>query len=294
MADYEGGVTDRKIRSSPTQARLRENVIDLGSAELLSVSIPLIIYLLMSDMCSHVNLQIYKSQQQLVSMIDNIKLDLEKRASQAIETRFQKPSDTYYHLEELKREASSLSSSIKNPVTRLGFEQAMDAALSVLSNSVNIYETPIRQEKTIVQSFSNSKLFTISTPFGSVHIRTVTILFADCSYKLRSTITMHPSRFLQLCGVKFGIKFALSQSYGSLTHTLKGYRAVPDDAAIFKLCKEGRTDAISHLFDEGHASPFDTDSFGRTPLMVCISIFPNSSTTRSISTVCVLIDSLPI
>ncbi|ESZ91362.1 hypothetical protein SBOR_8246 [Sclerotinia borealis F-4128] len=94
------------------------------------------------------------------------------------------------------------------------------------------------------------------------------MFFADDTNTMRTTITMHPSRFLQLCGVRFGLRFALSKAPGNIEHALQAYRAVPDNAIIFKLCWEGRIDAINLLFEQGLASPLDTDSYGQTPLMI--------------------------
>ncbi|KAF7859636.1 hypothetical protein EAF04_008715 [Stromatinia cepivora] len=94
------------------------------------------------------------------------------------------------------------------------------------------------------------------------------MFFADDTCKVRTTITLHPSRFLQLCGVRFGLKIALSKSPGTIEHALRAYTAVPDNAIIFKLCWEGRTEAINLLFEKGLASPWDTDSYGETPLMI--------------------------
>ncbi|KAF7914436.1 uncharacterized protein EAF01_000842 [Botrytis porri] len=87
----------------------------------------------------------------------------------------------------------------------------------------------------------------------------------------RTNLTMHPSRMLQLCGVSLGVRIALSKSGKTFKPELKAYRAIADDSTIFRLCRGGRTDAIRYLFDEGLASPRDTDSYGRTPLMFAAS-----------------------
>ncbi|TGO65640.1 hypothetical protein BELL_1002g00010 [Botrytis elliptica] len=155
-------------------------------------------------------------------------------------------------------------------LARQNSSQAMDLAFSTLSNPTDRSGHTGPQKKSLLddQEYSFS---TIKTPFGTISLHTNTMLFADNTCKMRTDFIMHPSRLLQLCGVNLEIRISLLKSYGALKHELKAYRAVPNDAAIFMLCKEGRIDAIRYLFDAGLASPLDTDSFGRTPLMMAAS-----------------------
>ncbi|TGO43124.1 hypothetical protein BHYA_0003g00780 [Botrytis hyacinthi] len=213
------------------------------------------------------SMQTYKSQQQLINMVDGIKLDLQELASKTVVITSRDPPDSNVHFEALKVEARALACTIKNHVMRLGFERAMDLAFSTLSNPT---KRTLRRKSVFLHNKEHS-FSTINTPFGTVNICTTTSSFADGTYKSRTNLIMHPSRLLQLCGVSLGVRIALSKSCGTFNPELKAYRTVPNDSTIFRLCRDGRIDAIRCLFDEGLASPRDTDSCGRTPLMIAAS-----------------------
>ncbi|TGO66788.1 hypothetical protein BOTNAR_0054g00270 [Botryotinia narcissicola] len=194
-------------------------------------------------------------------------LDLQGLASKTVVITSRDAPDSKVHFDALKVEVRALARTIKNPVMRLGFERAMDLAFSTLSNSA---ERSLRRKSVVLDNVEHS-LSTIKTPFGKINIYITTLSFADGTYKSCTNLIMHPSRLLQLCGVSLGVRVALSKSCGTFKPELKAYRAVPDDSAIFRLCRDGRLDGIRCLFDEGLASPRDTDSYGRTPLMIAAS-----------------------
>ncbi|TGO11747.1 hypothetical protein BTUL_0103g00440 [Botrytis tulipae] len=204
---------------------------------------------------------------QLMNMVDGIKLDLQELASKTVVITSRDPPDSKVHFDALKVEVRALARTIKNPVMRLGFERAMDLAFSTLSNSA---ERSLRRKSAVLDNVEHS-LSTINIRFGKINIYITTLSFADGTYKSCTNLIMHPSRLLQLCGVSLGVRVVLSKSCGAFKPELKAYRAVPDDSAIFRLCRDGRLDAIRCLFDEGLASPRDTDSYGRTPLMIAAS-----------------------
>ncbi|KAF7923161.1 uncharacterized protein EAE98_007866 [Botrytis deweyae] len=251
MARYEGSHKDEKLQglqsrlnsAKPTLVLARQN-----SSQLLSM-------------------QTHKSQQQLVNMVDGIKLDLQELASKPVVITSRDLPDSNAHFDALKVEARALACNIKNPAMRLGFDRAMDLAFSTLSNPA---ERSLRRKSVSLHSGKHSISIT-NTPFGTINIYITTLSFADGTYKSRTNLIMHPSRLLQLCGVSLGVRIALSKSCGTFKPELKAYRAVPDDSTIFRLCRDGRIDAIRCLFDEGLASPRDTDSYGRTPLMIAAS-----------------------
>ena len=70
-------------------------------------------------------MQTYKSQQQLMNMVDGIKLDLQKLASKAVGIKSRDPPDSNVHFGALKVEGRALACNIKYPDMRLGFESAM-------------------------------------------------------------------------------------------------------------------------------------------------------------------------
>ncbi|TGO64420.1 hypothetical protein BCON_0007g00700 [Botryotinia convoluta] len=251
MAYYERSYKDGEVTGITIEIEQYETDLGSGSPELSQL----------------LSMQTYKSQQQLMNMVDGIKLDLQELASKTVETASRDPPDSNVHFDALKVEARALACNIENPVVRLGFKRAMDLAFSTLSTPT---ERSLRRKSAFLDnveySFSN-----INTPFGTIDICITTLSFADDTYKSRTNLIMHPSRLLQLCGVRLGVRIALSRSYGTFKPELKAYRAVPDDSTIFRLCRDGRIDAIRCLFDEGLASPHDTDSYGRTPLVIAAS-----------------------
>ncbi|KAI9651122.1 hypothetical protein NHQ30_001159 [Ciborinia camelliae] len=136
------------------------------------------------------------------------------------------PPDMNGHPEALKREARALACSMKNPVMKLGFEKAMVLAFSELSNPLQTKPNTLRRRETGLLGFPDYPFSTISTPFETVHLRMITMLFADNTYNMRTTITMHLSRFMRLCGVRFGLNIAISKSPGIINHALRAYSAI--------------------------------------------------------------------
>lgn len=51
-------------------------------------------------------------------------------------------------------------------------------------------------------------------------------------------------------------------------YTLQPFRAVPENALIFGLCRTGNSDGVKLLLERGEASPLDRDPMGRTPVWV--------------------------
>jgi hypothetical protein len=93
-------------------------------------------------------------------------------------------------------------------------------------------------------------------------------IFGGPEVEIQTVFNVHPSRWLLFSGLNFGIQIILSKSFQGIDYRFKSYRAVPDDALIFKLSEKGETAAIQSLFDERKASPWDTNSSGLTPLFV--------------------------
>ncbi|KAF7948069.1 uncharacterized protein EAE97_003480 [Botrytis byssoidea] len=95
------------------------------------------------------SMQTYKSQQQLMNMVDGIKLDLQGLASKTVVITSRDPPDSKVHFDALKVEARALARTIKNPVMRLGFERAIDLAFSTLSNSA---ERSLRRKSAVLDN----------------------------------------------------------------------------------------------------------------------------------------------
>ena len=75
-------------------------------------------------------------------------------------------------------------------------------------------------------------------------------------------------------GLSYDIHVSLaSSSIRGWKYKLKTFRLVPDDAAIFELCRQGNLPAIRSLLSQGHAAVRDTDSQGHAPLHVISRLF---------------------
>jgi hypothetical protein len=189
---------------------------------------------------------------------------------------------------------------MQNPVTRIDFERLIEAAISRVSDdlgsSIGVCEMdtpePIPPKPIQPRLLTRERrkavrrrcfLSTSSTLYGTLHIAsTVSEVFPDdtvtnreqelgdygAEVEIRTVFNVHPSRWLLFCGLNFGIQITLSKSLQGFDYRFKSYRAVPNDALIFKLSEKGETTAIQSLFDERKASPWDTNSRGLTPLFV--------------------------
>lgn len=84
-----------------------------------------------------------------------------------------------------------------------------------------------------------------------------------------STYTIYPAAWLVWLGIRCGLRLGFQSSpIQGWKSTLNTFRPVPDDALIFKFCKDGNLPAVRTLLLEGQASVRDTDSWGWTPLHV--------------------------
>lgn len=85
-------------------------------------------------------------------------------------------------------------------------------------------------------------------------------------YEHETSFTIYPATWLIRLGLHYGLRLA-TQGWKT---TLEAICPVPDDALIFKFCKEGDVYAVMKLLSGGHASVRDTDSRGYTPLHVSL------------------------
>jgi hypothetical protein len=201
--------------------------------------------------------------------------------------------DVGSHINALRNEARKLASTVSNPVVRLGYEKMIKAALVQVSDGLkgeqqdeigssadsrklvmaSSTETSTIQNRTWYQSSCNTSPFGqlfITSKFSesSSNIKTENTDDEETQHRIETTLRLHPSRWLQICGITYGVQIAFSKSFQGLDCRLKTYRAVPNDSPIFELCGKGDVDGVRRLFDERRASPWDTDSEGHTPLHV--------------------------
>jgi len=254
----------------------------------------LVFYLLISGSQSQ--------QQTLATITQGVAALLQQRSQDTTTSVSTDSRDVADHLKALKMEFQKAAAGIGNPVARLGFENMMDKALTQLSSGL---DATTRQDgvstadshvicdsaSTMPRSPSASQyrrtqtyMSGFSSFFGTLYVVSKATLPPQlddsndevediCPEHFQTTITFHPSQWLLRFGVSFGIQVLLAKSIEGLNCGMTSYRAVPDDALIFELCKQGDNKAIQSLFDSGKASPWDRNRYGETPLFVSLLRF---------------------
>ena len=80
---------------------------------------------------------------------------------------------------------------------------------------------------------------------------------------------LYPPKVLSIFGMSYGVDIAAICTAG-WKYSLQIFRAVPENAPIFEFCRDGNLAAVRTLLSTGHASPWDRDPEGRTPLFVSL------------------------
>jgi len=223
-----------------------------------------------------------------------------QRSLIAVEDRLQQltaaqfgPPDLRDHLNTLRSKIETASSAIENPAVRHLLDRELKSAFSKLVSGLSRFsnekDNQFNQEvQSCMPSLSDasasvtssktqaySKLlssFSSKSRLGSIHLITVTTTSRQEQFSQSNTFTtilvLHPTQWLQYCGVRKGIRMELLLSSTGLSCNLKPYHAVPDDSSIFTYCRDGNVEAVKTLFGQRKASPWDTNSRGFTPLFV--------------------------
>lgn len=82
----------------------------------------------------------------------------------------------------------------------------------------------------------------------------------------RRTWKIYPSSLLSFLGIRYGAMIECDTS--DWQYVITPFNAVPENAQIFKFCREGDLDRVRALLTLGQASLKDRDPMGRTPLWV--------------------------
>ena len=148
--------------------------------------------------------------------------------------------------------------------------QLSDDACHVLRHSVWIIRTV-------------TKYFSCAVNFrGDVFTNTKTTSLASTDpeylgqdqYEYESSFRIRPARYWIKVGLSYDIHVSLANSsIRGWKYMLVTFRLVPDDAAIFELCRQGNLPAVRSLLSQGHAAVRDTDSRGYTPLHASSRLF---------------------
>lgn len=139
----------------------------------------------------------------------------------------------------------------------------------------NIHLEASHYTKTITTSFcKRSKIVassTRSTPFGTVFFRSQACRDHGVSC-YENFFIFHPAHWLIWLGMQSSLDILMSKSICGWKIDLSSriFRAVPENALIFELCKRGNVEGVKILFKRGDASVMDRDPNGKTPLHVSI------------------------
>jgi hypothetical protein len=190
-------------------------------------------------------------------------------------------SDITEHSADLRRRITSALAAVPNPLLRHTLQQELESLIPQLTpmslhdstTSPELIGYPASRKNTHVKVVKTSSRRNI---FGTIRVTTtITTTIkrrlnstCDSCQKVHTIFILHPSPWLQNCGWRQGLSMEVSRSSCSLDCGLTCYRAVLDDAPVFEYCRIGNVKAIQELFDEGLASPWDTNSRGFTPLFV--------------------------
>jgi len=89
-------------------------------------------------------------------------------------------------------------------------------------------------------------------------------------YEHTTSIKIQPSQWMIRLGIRYRVDATIQHSAQRLRYSLDTVYLVPDDSPIFDFCRKGNINAVRTLLSERQASPWDTDSIGRTPLHVSL------------------------
>ena len=208
------------------------------------------------------------------------------------------------HTNALRGEASRICRLVQNPVQRVGFELGSDIAIQDLADNPSRDQTttswplakpnigrfasahpdetspgPKQQRKT---NYTLSIGCSITqTLFGAITTTTKTRVlntnlvgdeaFDDENYQYEheSTVRILPAQWLLKLGFNYAYTFSTNDSsIKGWQFCVKPINLVPDDASIFRFCKEGNIEGVRNLISKGLASVRDVDARGQLALHV--------------------------
>jgi hypothetical protein len=226
---------------------------------------------------------------------------LQRQASRAINaaTTSSDSIDFHEHLKTLQNECQRICSEIENPVERMGCQKLIDSAITqiftrlskknepgfVWTDRSNSRKLPLTVDTTVsspdlTHYKKNTYRMRLKNIFGVIQLTSTTWESVplcwtkyqeedeNMQHNIESTVKVHPARWVQTSGIRYGLQLAFLKSFSGLSCKIRSYYAVPDNARIFELCNMGDVDGVKALLDRRAASPWDTNSKGFTPLFV--------------------------
>jgi hypothetical protein len=232
-------------------------------------------------------------QNTLTLIADGMNTLLNCRTTGAVTTTTPVKMGLLEHIQALREEIHETALKISSPTARFCFEKAMISAIDRIYEgtidpvSVELGEPPLgdfsgrgeSRRRSYQKPYSKS-VSQISSFLGIVRFSSSSLQVASgdlreaneasnmVRFQTQTYFSFHPSGWLQTWGLDFGIQVKVTKSFSGLDYSLRTYRAVPDEAPVFRYSRDGNVDGIRALFDEHLASPWDVNSTGLTPLFV--------------------------
>lgn len=129
----------------------------------------------------------------------------------------------------------------------------------------------LRQRRSLQESWTRTfyaPLFSIHKESRVYDVRTESDgLEINTTSESETRSLVLPNSSGKFIGLRYGMLIYAKSTMG-WKHTIQPFRLVPDDSLVFEFCKTGNVEGLQALFKLGHASPWDRNADGRTPLWV--------------------------
>ena len=293
----EGGAKGRANREVPGIAtRLKSDVGSCGTRQLEVCIIDRLRSLILMKLCSQLFLESFAMQQNEISSLSCGLAQLQATSSQVVVTTETILANERTRRMKLQHEVERASSSIANPLYRMGFQQLAGQASERASydtqhleshDAVKVKGVVTTGSKILSRKASDKRVWmgseytAGSSFFGSYAVKTDTWAqsssrgkeieeLEEDDFERKTTIKIHPADWLIRLGLNIALRLAVGHTSCGWQQTLETYRVVPFSAPIFEACREGELTVVQELFARGKASLWDRNPNGEGPLYVSI------------------------
>jgi len=152
------------------------------------------------------------------------------------------------------------------------------------SKQNSVGEDPSRKGPRLGRSKICHQKSSMGVVLGSIWIRTSTLKAAEGSnltsgqLEVITSFIFYPASWLTKIGLRYGTEANLQWSAKTgWKFNIAAVKAVPENALIFDMCREGNVKAVQLMLSRGDASLKDTSPKGWTPLHVSYSQLPDTT-----------------
>jgi hypothetical protein len=198
-------------------------------------------------------------------------------------------------------DTTRMAESIKNSIYRAGFEMGTNAAFrQVLEGAREVQELRLGNSPTNVHSedndfkaipsirrirnfakrynTTNENLFCrIYFDLNVYHIHTSESSNDPFTIEYNSYYRIRPSWWLMKLGLKHELGLSIDKTASGWQQKIRVFYPVPDDSLIFDFIRSGNIQGVQSLLYDRKASVWDTNTCGKTPLLVGLNESPSQS-----------------